>query len=1076
MSQGLAKQYVPAEHEGRIRARWEAAKAGAADPKPVLSGERQPYAIFIPPPNVTDRLHLGHALNNTLQDVLARAHRMMGRETLWMPGTDHAGIATQTVVERRVMKDENKRRVDFPRAEFVAKIQAFKDEYEATISGQLRAMGCSCDWDRQRFTMDPMCARAVREAFFRLFQDGLIYRGKRLVNWDPITQTALADDEVEMEEVDGQFFYLRYPLVTPDGAAVTWAQLAARGYPGNRPEHTADGDQAWLVVATTRPETYLGDTAVGVNPRDPRAGSLRGLRVRLPMVGRIIPIIEDDYVVMPAKESKYAPPGLPDAEPDAKAAFATGFLKITPAHDPNDYELGRRHQLPLINVMAPDASISSKHGWTDVGEAAQFVGMPRELARREVVNQFKRSGLHEETRPYRHSVGHSYRSHAPIEPYLSDQWYVRVTDDRLAGAALRALAPEQRSSPAPAGKPVDSDGGLHIYPARYAKTFELWHQNIRDWCISRQLWWGHRIPIWTLVPNFVLVKKGEQIEDSVYVETEFLSHIHAAFGAFAKAAGVENDVHLSTIDKQQWRVAARTEHAVKALASFEKFVMDRLMGELGDPADPIPPTAAPDGFASAGAAARELAPLLAHFEQDPDVLDTWFSSALWPLSTLGWPDQTDLLEAFNPSQVLCTAREIITLWVSRMVMFNRYFRGVDLLGPTGGGHGPLPFTDVFIHAMIQDEQGRKMSKSLGNGVDPLDIIASHGTDAMRFTLVQMTTQTQDVRMPVVKDPTSNRNTSPKFDLGRNFCNKLWNAARYTISILEAAPATDSPRGHELSLADRWMLSRLAQGVRVCEAALSSYEFSAYANAVYDLLWRDLCDWYLEAIKPTVATRPAERAVLRNALDVVVRLLHPVLPFVTEAIHEHLRTVPALPLPGVQLTSSELLCRSSWPKLDGSLIDPAAEAHFDRVRALITAVREARSTHKVKPRWLAKLHVPATTLAEIGDQLLIVRTLAELTEVTATPPAHTEGTAAIPFGTVELRLSNLAEALDAGAERDRVLKLVAEREREIEALDARLSNPGYTDRAPPHLVAQTRDQRAQKEAELHAARATLAGLN
>ncbi|MBL0921432.1 MAG: class I tRNA ligase family protein, partial [Phycisphaerales bacterium] len=458
----LPKAYRPSDHEGRIRARWDQARAFHADPQRVGKAGKQPYAIVIPPPNVTAALHLGHALNNTLQDVQARAHRMMGFETLWMPGTDHAGIATQTVVEKRLLKDEGKRRTDYPRDEFVAKVQAFKDEYEAVITGQLKAMGCSCDWDRQRFTMDDICARAVREAFFRLFQDGLIYRGKRLVNWDPVTQTVLADDEVEMEEVDGHFYYLRYPLCDASGKPIRVRLLDLASGAEKELDHVA--------VATTRPETYLGDTAVAVNPRDPRWAALKaaGAHVRLPFVNRIIPVLADDYVVMPA--SLQADPE--EAKRDAKAAMATGFLKVTPAHDPNDEQIGKRHNLPAINVMAPDASISDKFGWTDVGDASRFIGMPREKAREAVVAAFREKNLLEAIKPHRHSVGHSYRSHAPIEPYLSDQWYIAVkkqipslpdkgliagTDvpvHSLAGLALTALAPSSSPPTPPSGAGV----------------------------------------------------------------------------------------------------------------------------------------------------------------------------------------------------------------------------------------------------------------------------------------------------------------------------------------------------------------------------------------------------------------------------------------------------------------------------------------------------------------------------------------------------------------------------------------------------------------------------------------------
>ena len=468
----MPKAYQPEAAEPAVRERWTRARAFAADPAPVLSGEKKPYTILIPPPNVTAKLHLGHALNNTIQDVLARRKRMQGYETLWQPGADHAGIATQTVVEKKLLETEGRKRTDFEREAFVEKVRAWKDQYEAEIRGQLLAMGCSCDFDRWRFTMDDQCARAVRESFFRLFKEGLIYRGKRLVNWDPVTQTALADDEVEMREVEGHFYYLKYPLAEPftDDAGTRW-------------EH--------VTVATTRPETYLGDTAVAMNPADPRAAALEGKHVTLPLVGRVIPIIQDDYVVMPAED--------PDAPGvDVKAKYATGFLKVTPAHDPNDWEIGRRHDLEAINVMAPDGSISDLHGWDDVGDAGRFVRMSREDARAATVKALEELGLVEKIVDYSHSVGHSYRSHAPIEPYLSDQWYVKVSDDRLRGAAQRALATDQRTTdtfPADPGTPGDS--AVRFHPDRYSKTYESWHDNLRDWCISRQLWWGHRIPVWT---------------------------------------------------------------------------------------------------------------------------------------------------------------------------------------------------------------------------------------------------------------------------------------------------------------------------------------------------------------------------------------------------------------------------------------------------------------------------------------------------------------------------------------------------------------------------------------------------
>lgn len=1133
----LPKAYRPAEHEARISAAWERAGAFHADPARVLRGEAEPFCVLIPPPNVTDRLHLGHALNNTLQDVLVRARRMMGFETLWMPGTDHAGIATQAVIERRLRKEGKLRgplRSAMSRDEFVGIAQSFKDEYEAIITGQLRAMGCSCDWSRQRFTMDEVCARAVREAFFRLFRDGLIYRGKRLVNWDPVLQTAVADDECYDEEIDGQFYYLRYPLVhpldaapprtgravgpdrasdrgrargeEPDAVPVTWSELARRGFPGAE-AHEAE-EQAWVTVATTRPETYLGDTAVGVNPHDPRAAALRGLFVELPLVGRLIPIIEDGYVVMPAgRDNPYAraigrhgagdgaassgqaeadePGGAEPEAPDPKALLATGFLKVTPAHDPNDYELGQRHSLPLVNVFAPDATISDRHGWEDVGSARLFVGMPRDKAREKVAAEFKARGLLEGVRPYRHSVKHSDRSKAIIEPYLSDQWYVKVTDDRLRGAALRAMVAEQRSLAAPHRPGAAGDNALRFHPERYARTFESWHENIRDWCISRQLWWGHRIPVWwRKMPVYDV--GGPLARDLERWERE--GKICRAIPGEPRSAGPDDARANPTLD------------AVCIAPSAEAEEIRRALEEHG-------------------------------WEQDPDVLDTWFSSALWPMSTMGWPDPEQaardtgvgdfpaLLPAFNPSSTLCTAREIITLWVSRMVMFNRYLmpegwvRGGASHRDGGGrsrfdadsmarGTGPVPFRDVYIHAVIQDGDGRKMSKSLGNGVDPLDIIASHGADAMRFTLCQMTTQTQDVRMPVVRDPATGRNTSPKFDGGRNFCNKLWNAARFALGILGAGGAGSAAGapGHgardrggrgAFALPDRWMLSRLARGVEGIEAAIGRYEFSVYAQLAYDLLWRDFCDWYLEAIKPTVAADARQRDVLAHALGAIVRLLHPITPFITEAIWERLRAVRCGAIEGVELPPGRggagLMCSAGWPRVSAAWKDDAAEREFDRVRALVTAVREARAQQGVAPRRRVTLHAPAEVERVCRDARGLVEALAMVDRVTGEGPRAVSRSAPLAFEGRECRISWDAEAggsdgvpvgaaagdADTGAggrgsevsaARARLEKSLAEIDRSIRTLEGRLANPGYTEKAPAAMVQQTRDQLAKARAE------------
>ncbi len=1147
MPEPLPKTYSPAATEPLITLRWDAAddrSAGSggggafhAEPGPVLSGERKPYCIFIPPPNVTAALHLGHALNNTLQDILVRAHRMMGFETLWMPGTDHAGIATQAVVEKRLRQEGTLKgplKQSMTREAFVTQVQAFKDEYEATITHQLKVMGCSCDWARQRFTMDPQCAAAVREAFFRLFKDGLIYRGKRLVNWDPVLQTAVADDETEDVEIDGHFYYLRYPLVHPvKGAAkavqpVTWSELATRGYPGAS-EHPAE-EQAWVTVATTRPETYLGDTAIGVNPHDPRAKSLRGLLVELPLVGRILPIIEDDYVVLPAAMQKD-----PDAAAsDPKAQFATGFLKVTPAHDPNDYDLYMRHKAvmdthapggsALINIFAPDATVSDKHGWPDAAGAHPFLGLSREEARKKVVAEFYARGLLEETKPYKHTVKHSDRSKAVIEPYLSDQWYVKVTDDRMRGAALRAMAPDQRTSSLDASMPHASmpsrsstsstppsapgDGELRFYPARYAKTFENWHENIRDWCISRQLWWGHRIPVW----RFSFFESATTSEEGVAGARQRCARLLIDLCA---AARLDDELCLQFDGSESDRAylcartvrAARIVDLLKALFSQEPEEAETEFRELGLSRDAL-------------RAASELSYFMdANLTQDPDVLDTWFSSALWPLSTLGWPDPDKfpdtkgLLEAFNPSSVLCTAREIITLWVSRMTMFNRYFLPAchsvasdtspsvpsdtsPSVAPSlrrsvaseGRGTGPLPFNDVFIHAMIQDGEGRKMSKSLGNGVDPRDIIESHGADAMRFVLCQMTTQTQDVRMPVVADPTTGKNTSPKFDIGRNFCNKLWNATRFALSMLPtgSSPAPSAAVGpRSFSLADRWMLSRLTTAVADINTALKNYQFSDYAQSLYDLLWRDFCDWYLEAIKPTIKESPAQQAVLAHALETIVRLLHPIAPFITEAIWEHLKEIQTAPINGITLPPSRrggLLCTAGWPEIAPTLRDERAEKDFERTRALVTAIREIRAKHNLPPKRRITLHSPAPLIKDLESigARAYVESLGTLDAIT-TDPAPKDAAATLRFESAELTLSNLADAAtdggaaDTGAERDRLTKQATDLQKSIAALEGRLNNPGYLAKAPPKLVEETKAQLEKARTDLAAVQARLRQL-
>jgi valyl-tRNA synthetase len=999
MSTELPKAYDPQAVEPAADKVWNDENLFHADP----SAPGVPFSIVIPPPNVTAALHLGHALNNTLQDILTRWHRMKGDNTCWFPGTDHAGIATQTVVEKRVLAEEGKRRTDFCREEFVRKIQAWKDEYERKITEQLERMGCSCDFQRQAFTMDEPRARAVREAFFQLFKDGLIYRGKRLVNWDPATQTALADDEVEDEEIDGHFYYLRYPLEDGSGH---------------------------VTVATTRPETMLGDTSVALNPKDPRAAQLRGKKVHLPIVNRIIPIIEDDYVVLPVS--------MGGDEKDPKAQFATGFLKVTPAHDPNDYDIGLRHNLPIVNVFSPTATISKDHGWPAEDfaqgddELRNLLGMDRFEARRAIVEWFKSENLLEEVKPYRHSVGHSYRSHVPIEPYLSDQWYVAtkkqipsladigtvegtdVPKNSLAGLALRATTP----SPGTPGEGGDEgaswQGKMRIIPERYTKTYESWHQNIRDWCISRQLWWGHRIPVWS---------------------TPSLGGFEPQFEEFEKQLGRWFE---------QGRIAVKGRRRFGAGHDEPQERYDTWFICVRDPND-----------------TEVIGALEQHnFQQDADVLDTWFSSGLWPLSTMGWPDDTAELAKWNPTSVLCTAREIITLWVSRMVMFNLYFKN------------QLPFSDVFVHAMIQDGEGRKMSKSLGNGVDPLDIIASHGADAMRYTLAAMTTHTQDVRMPVEKDPRTGKNTSPKFDNGRNFCNKIWNATRFAMmGLSDEATKRQSDEGvdeRKWSLADRWIVSRFNRTVADATAALESYRYDAYAKSCYDFFWGDLCDWYLEAIKP--AMRDPKRAgqtasVLAAVLDGSLRLMHPMIPFITEFIWWKLNEVrPQRRLPGrIECPPSKRLIVAKFPTVGE--FSEAAEHIFPQLQEVIVQIRNLRNQYKIDPKKPVTVSImageePTRQLNENREMVELLATCV-LKEVGPKVQAPADSTRALAAG-VEIYVEGL---VDKAADEQRVAKRCEELNKQISALRGRLANESYTKKAPPHLVQQTKDQLAEAEAEL-----------
>ncbi len=1044
MSKQLSKVYEPKAAERRVSEIWFSKPYFHAEPLASLgeAGTRRAggdsgktYTIVIPPPNVTAPLHIGHALNNTLQDILIRFRRMQGYNTLWMPGTDHAGIATQTVVEKRILSEEGKRRTDFKREEFVARLQAWKDEYEAQIINQLKAMGCSCDWQRTRFTMDEVCAKAVRAAFFKLFKDGLIYRGKRLVNWDPATQTVLADDEVEYEMVQGHFWYLRYPLVEPVQIPRGTAKMAV-------PPTIIE----YVTVATTRPETMLGDTAVAMNQADARAKYLVGRKVRLPIVGRIIPIIADEHVVLPDPNSE-----------DEKARFSTGFLKVTPAHDPDDWEIGQRHKLEVINVMAPDGSISDKFGWPDASapEAQSLLGMDRFEAREAIVEWFRQENLLEDVRPYAHEIGHSYRSHVPIEPYLSDQWYIAVkkpipqSSTGFQPVDTRSVHEDTARMVMPQGfiegtdVPVNSlaglalkpllDGRLRFVPERYAKTYQNWLENLRDWPISRQLWWGHRIPIWRL----------EQADN------------RTAFGtAMRLASSFAGNPDIIIMVKSGSNVCLlppknELENFFNEDSTYDFFVCLHR-----------------DAGSTIG-----ILEIVLRFKQDPDVLDTWFSSALWPFSTMGWPEDTPELKAFYPGDVLCTAREIITLWVSRMLMMGQYCVG------------DIPFSDVYIHAMIQDGEGRKMSKSLGNGIDPLVVINSHGADAMRFTLASMTTQTQDIRMPVVlmKLPDGRQeNTSPKFDVGRNFCNKLWNASRFALMNLEGIdPAKFDP--DKMDITDRWILSRLAKTIREVTQSLDEFKFSEPLSALYKFFWNDFCDWYLEWIKPRMQDeqqKPIAQNVLAFVLDQILRLLHPFIPFITEIIFQKLNDIaPARRLAGIAETeSSEALVVAKWPKELDSLINENIEKQISQVQTPVRAYRDMKNKYGIPSSVLvsASANVSAEVVDTLASNSDLICQLAFLNEFKVNTDFHKPPKAAVLV--VEGMSFYMHDIIDIEAERARFEKQKQEIEKAKRAVEAKLANESFVSKAKPHIVAQAREKLAQLDEQLATIEKHLSELN
>ncbi|MAM59632.1 MAG: valine--tRNA ligase [Salinicola sp.] len=925
----MDKTYQPDQIETRWYERWE------ADNRFAPSGEGEPFSIMIPPPNVTGSLHMGHAFQDTIMDTLVRWKRMRGNNTLWQVGTDHAGIATQMLVERKVAAEEGKSRHDLGRDAFTAKIWEWKEESGGHITRQLRRMGASVDWSRERFTMDDGFYEAVQEVFVRLHDEGLIYRGKRLVNWDPTLHTAISDLEVENREQQGQFWHFRYPLA--DGVT------------------TADG-KAYLVVATTRPETLLGDTGVAVNPEDPRYASLIGKFIELPLVGRRIPVIADEHADMEK---------------------GSGCVKITPAHDFNDYEVGKRHDHALINVFSQDATILERAeafdlqgralADVDVTLPAAYAGLDRYVARERIVADMDTAGLLERVETVTNTLPYGDRSGDVIEPLLTDQWFVAV--EKLAKPAIEAV----------------ENGDIEFVPKNYENMYFAWMRDLQDWCISRQLWWGHRIPAWYDAEGNVFVARTE--------------------------------------------AEAREKHGIAADVTLT---------------------------------------------QDDDVLDTWFSSGLWTFGTLGWPEKTPELETFHPTSVLVTGFDIIFFWVARMIMLTGHFTG------------EVPFKTVYVHGLVRDAQGQKMSKSKGNVLDPIDLIdgidletlvakrtgnmmqpqkaraiekatrsefpegiEAHGTDALRYTFLSLATTGRDI----------------KFDMGRldgyrNFCNKLWNASRYVLMNAEDQDVGLGGESVELSLADRWIISRLQQTEGQVTKALEEYRFDHASQALYDFVWNEYCDWYLELSKPVLwdenASEEAKRGTRRTlvrVLEVILRLAHPMMPFVSEEIWQRVA-----PLAGTRSKDDDSLMTQPWPEADASRIDEQSIRDIEWLKGVIVAIRNIRAEMNIAP---GKPLDALLTKGATGDRerldanRLFLSKLAKLESVTwLDDPDQAPLSATQLVGDMEV-LVPMADLIDKEAELARLAKEIDKQDKLIVGIERKLGNESFTAKAPEAVVEKER---------------------
>ncbi len=870
----LSRNYDPKDFEERIYEEWKAKKEFG----PSSSSDNGHFSVVMPPPNVTGILHMGHALNNSLQDIIVRYHRMLGLPTLWVPGTDHAGIATQNVVERQLQK-EGLRRQDLGREKFVERTWLVKEKHHDIIKKQLEKMGCSCDWDHERFTMDEGLSRAVREAFVTLYERGLIYKGKYLVNYCPKCGTALADDEVEYENVPGKLYDVRYPY--------------------------ADGS-GFITVATTRPETMFGDVAVAVNPEDERYTSVVGKELLLPLTDRKIPIITDSFV---------------DKE------FGTGMVKITPAHDPNDWECGRRHNLEAINLLNPDGTLNE-----NVPE--KYRGMKAEEARKLVVEDLEKAGYLVKTTDHAHDVGHCYRCHTTVEPYLSEQWFVSMKS--LADKALAAW----------------KNGDIVFYPRRWENTYVHWMETIRDWCISRQLWWGHRIPVW-----------------------------------YCQDCGK--------------MIVSRTD-----------------------------PDECPECHSH-------------NLKQDEDVLDTWFSSWLWPFSTLGWPEKTPDLEKFFPTNTLVSAYDIIFFWISRMIMASEEFLG------------KAPFRDIVITGLVRDIQGRKMSKSLGNGIDPIEVIDKYGADAMKFTLCYLAAQGQDVMIDM-----------DSFRLGSRFANKIWNATRYLLMNLEGRNLVNISRD-KLSIMDRWIYSRFNAAAASISTAMESYRFNEAAQTIYSFFWNDFCDWYIEASKGkllhgTDEEKDLQVSILMDILEKSMRLMHPFLSFLTEEIYQKLPN-----------HKGDVIV-SSYPQFDSELEDKEADSLVSVLQEAARLVRAARSNLQIAPEKKLRVVIriaadnPAASFMKAEAGLLAVFMSASSVTVDTESAEDVKG--ALPATGLGFEaFVFVREAVDVEAEIKRLQGDIEKNEKLLETSIKKLSNENFISHAKPEAVEKEKSKKAEFEDKIQKAK-------